>query len=277
LLVFAKDRVSLWRLTRDDATDGDDVARATCPAWPEHLLRLQVAIVFFFTALDKVFSPAWGVAGARVAALELKSHRWPLRLLQELNASLIARHAGVLSVFTIVFEFAIALAALSPATWGWCVALGIGFATYLEFAVEQNLFAWDVLATMLLFLPAGDRAYTARYDPRSRAGCAFRAVVARLDWMRRLRWVEAPDSGEGVTVIDPAGRRRAGLVAWSTLVTLLPGPLLFGLTIIRFISLRVMDDAGWSSGPTVLAMAGLSVACAPAWIAVLRSRARIGR
>jgi len=72
----------LWRLIRAKRDSGD-----TCPAWPEHLVRIQLSIVFFYAALDKVFKPALERVGhaaghawcerSRVRAGLLQRSTWP--------------------------------------------------------------------------------------------------------------------------------------------------------------------------------------------------------
>jgi HTTM domain len=266
LLTFSQDRLTLWRLIERGAKDDDP---AVCPAWPEHLIRLQVAIVFFFAAVDKVFSPAWGLDGERIRALAQKPHRLPLHWLQELNAWACVRFPAVAGVMTIVVEFVLALAIVSPATWGAAVLLGVGFSMYLEFAVEQATFAWDVLTTMLLFLPAADRAQVVRYSPSSGLHRAALAVFARLDWLRRMRW-EARDGGRLEVARKGGTRPERGVSAWSALLLAVPGPLLVGLTVVRFVSLA----RGWSNDLMLLAFGAVALACGPALLAGWQSGAR---
>jgi hypothetical protein len=67
LLACSNDRVSLWRLVQPD--DG----QAATLAWPERLVIIQLSIVFFFTALDKVVNPAWGASGGLLAEIGVMS------------------------------------------------------------------------------------------------------------------------------------------------------------------------------------------------------------
>ena len=64
LVACSADGLTLRRLAGGRDTD------ATCPVWPERLLRLQLAIVYFHTSIDKMFSPEWGLGGLRLTHLE---------------------------------------------------------------------------------------------------------------------------------------------------------------------------------------------------------------
>ena len=202
-------------------------------------------------------------------ALALKPHRLPLHWLQELNGRASVRFPAVAGVMTIVVEFALALAIVSPATWGAAVILGVGFSMYLEFAVEQATFAWDVLTTMLLFLPAADRAQVVRYSPNSGMHRAALAVFARLDWLRRMRW-EVRDGGRLEVARKGGTRPERGVSAWSALLLAVPGPLLVGLTVVRFVSLA----RGWSNDLMLLAFGAVALACGPALFERWQSGAR---
>ena len=69
LLLLALVACSADGLTLRRLAGGRD-ADATCAAWPERLLRLQLAIVYFHTSIDKMFSPEWGLRGLRLTHLE---------------------------------------------------------------------------------------------------------------------------------------------------------------------------------------------------------------
>jgi len=94
LLGCSQDGLSLAHLVREGA------AAARCPAWPERLARLQVGIVFFYAALDKVFSPFWGLSGRRLGALRMADHGFGLALVQRLNQAVTRTAPAALSVAT---------------------------------------------------------------------------------------------------------------------------------------------------------------------------------
>jgi HTTM domain len=242
LVGCATDRLSLRRLLFDDS------AEARCPAWPEHLVRIQLAIVFFYAALDKILSPHWGLSGAVLAAQRLAAHAPGLAWLQRLNTALIAGIPGVLSLATIATELFLAVAFLVRTLWPFGIAAAIGFMAYLEFIVRPGVFAWDVLAALLVFTPAGDRAWQVTYAPHCPACRWNRALLSPLDWLRRLRWVDvmpsvarpSPHEFAGVNargalhLVSPRNRAFCGLGALRALPAVLPGPLLIVLVVARF-------------------------------------------
>ena len=205
LLACSDDRVNLWRLIQPDE------GQAVTLAWPERLVVLQLCIVFFFTALDKIGNPTWGTSGGSDRAARRAGSRPPLRLDARFESDDSAgRFPGVLSVATIILEFIVAVTFLFQPLWRVAIPLVIAFMMWLEFLLEPDLFAWDVTAIMLLLLPAGDRAYTVRCDGESAGGLWMRRIVSRLDWLRRLRWESAElASQEALVLISPTGKHHA--------------------------------------------------------------------
>lgn len=152
LLTLSPDRLPLWRLVRQE--DG----RARCEAWVERLIRSQVAIVFFYAALDKIFSPFWGLTGRILRELPLVPHGNLFAWMELLCRSLLQTFPGVISVGVIGLEFFLAFGMLFRPFWGVTIAVGFGFAVALEFLVRPDLFAWDLLAVLILSVPSGDRS-----------------------------------------------------------------------------------------------------------------------
>ena len=242
LIAFSSDRVSFRRLLNDDNT-------ARCPAWPEYLIRLQLSIVFFYAALDKVFSPFWGLTGGILAHRSLDHHAPPLRWLQDFNRIVIDWFPGVTSVGTIIVEFFFAVALLFRPLWHIAVPLGLVFGAYLEFMLTPGAFIWDLTAALILFLPVNDQSYIVLHRESCNACQWTRRIVSRLDWLRRLKWVsfhEAErselyqnnakplDAGRGLLLIRPSGRVCRGIEAFRSLFVLLPAPLFVIFVIIRF-------------------------------------------
>jgi hypothetical protein len=234
LLACSPDRVSIRGLCREDA------AQARTVAWPERLIRLQVAIVYFYAAVDKVFNPFWGVSGTVLAELDMASHGPPLRWLQRINALVLHRVPGLMSVATIAAEFLLSATFLFQRLRPLAVPVGFLFAVYLEFLLRPDMFAWDMVSTLVLLLPAADRGWTLRYDERCAACRAKRRWIARLDWLRRLRWEVATasqpaDRGPSApALISPSGQAFHGFEEFRRLVLLLPAPLFVLFAVIRF-------------------------------------------
>ena len=267
LVGCATDRVSLRRLI----VGGDDDART--PAWPERLIRAQLAIVFFYAALDKVLSPDWGLTGAVLTAPGFVPHAPGLAALQQLNQAVLGAIPAALSVATIATEGALAVAFVLPSLSAIAIALSVGFMTYLEFMVRPGVFTWDVLIALLVLSPAADRGWSVLHSP-ARAG--FMAFLPRLDWLRRLRWVTSiatPPSAAGevepagapgtLHLVSPRHRVFCGLGALCALPAVLPGPLLVALVLARFGGgfLAARGFGRWDDLPFLLLGAYLAFVC----------------
>ena len=238
LVGCASDRLSLRRLIFEQRDD------ARAPAWPERLIRAQLALVFFYAALDKVLSPDWGLAGAVLTAPGFAPHGPGLAALQRLNETVLGAIPTALSVATIVTELALAVAFAAPGLSTLAIALSVGFMTYLEFMVRPGVFTWDVLIALLLLSPAADRGWSVVHGP---AGARFVGVPSHLDWLRRQQLVtsmppapEVPSdsSRAGVPLtlhlVSPRHRVFCGLGVLRVLPAIVPGPLLVGLVLARF-------------------------------------------
>jgi len=229
----------------------DDDATARVPAWQEKLVRAQLAIVFFFTALDKALSPGWGLSGARIATLEandqLKHPRGaPLSWIALLHVTATQRMPALLSIGTIAMEGFLALAFVVRRLWPIAAVVGFAFAAYLQFAVKQSYFAWSLAAALVVLLPAGDRGWTVLYDGDCALCLSSRRIVGSLDWLRRLRWetiatadlhrlgVEAAAARREMHIVSPRGIVRRGFDAVRLLPLLLPGPLLVALVVLNY-------------------------------------------
>jgi hypothetical protein len=268
LVGCSSDRVSLRRLITDDG------GGATCPAWPERMIRIQLAIVLFYTAVDKILSPHWGLSGAVLAAQRLAPHGPGLAWLQNVNEAALPAVAGVLSVATIALELFLAVSFLARPLWPMAIAVAFLFVVYLEFILRPGVFAWDVMAALLVFTPAGDRAWLVVSDPTCPSCRWNRKVLPALDWLRRLRWV--PSVGDsrlelasdgarrGLHLISPSGREYRGFDALRLLPIILPGPILVALVPAyfagRFLAAR---GFGWWDDLLFFALAGLLVLWLP--------------
>ena len=254
LLAVADDRLSLVRLMREDD------AAARVPAWQEELVRIQLAIVFFFTGLDKILSPYWGMSGSRIAMLEadgqLKTHNPPLSWIAGAHAAAARRVPGLLSVGTIAVELFLALTALVRRLRPAGVLVGFGFAAYLQFAIQQNYFAWSLAAALVVILPAGDRGWTVLYDGDCAICRSSRRILGALDWLRRLRWqaIATADLGRfGITaeaalremhMVSPRGTVHRGFDAVRVLPFLLAGALVVALTVLNTVGHGVLGVFG---------------------------------
>jgi uncharacterized membrane protein YphA (DoxX/SURF4 family) len=240
LIGCSSDRVPFLRLLRGDDSGG------RCPVWPEHLVRIQLSIVFLYAAVDKMFSPYWGLSGTLLASLGVADHGLGLAGLQRVSQTFIHAFAAPLSMMTIVIEIFLAVAFLFRPLWPAGVVVGFVFVVYLEFLVRPGVFTWDTLAALVMFVPANDRSWTIVYDPECASSRWKQTMLARLDWLRRLKWLSTPpcsrggdtnareDVRIGLRLLSPRGRVYHGFEAFRGLLVLLPGPVLVIMALARF-------------------------------------------
>ena len=228
LVACAADGLTLRRLAGGRDMD------ATCPAWPERLLRLQLAIVYFHTSIDKVFSPEWGLRGLRLTHLESTRVLPGVADLERGLAAVIARVPGPMSVAITAGEMGMAIGLALRRLWPFAMAGNIAFALALEFLLVPAMFPWDLLALMILFLPAADGAYRVRLNGRCETCRAQRRVLAALDWTRRLDLNETAADGGVFGIETPRGWRFTGWRAVGLVPWVLPAPFLSLLVLLRF-------------------------------------------
>ena len=228
LVACSADGLTLRRLAGGRDTD------ATCPVWPERLLRLQLAIVYFHTSIDKMFSPEWGLGGLRLTHLESTRVLPGIADLERGIAAAIARAPGLASLAVITGEMFTAIGLTLQRLWPYAIAANIAFALALEFLLVPAMFPWDLLALMILFLPAADGAYRVRLSADRGTCQAQRRVLGTLDWTRRLD-LRGPHADHGPFSIEtPRGRRYSGWRAVGLLPWVLPAPFLSLLIVLRF-------------------------------------------
>ena len=228
LVACSADGLTLRRLAGGRDTD------ATCPAWPERLLRLQLAIVYFHTSIDKMFSPEWGLGGLRLTHLESTRVLPGVADLERGIAAAIARVPGFASLAVIAGEMFTAVGLALRPLWPYAIAANVAFALALEFLLVPAMFPWDLLALMILFLPAADGAYRVRLSAGCGTCAAQRRLLAALDWTRRLDLRETPADRGPFTIETAGGRRYSGWRAVGLLPWALPAPFLSVLIVLRF-------------------------------------------
>ena len=254
--VFARDGMSLRGVLRPDD------ASATVVAWPERLVMAQTALMFLHTGMDKVFSPAWGWSGLRFASLDPIERGFALGWATRLNAWLYATVPGLLSPFVIALELGMASLFVLERARSLAAVACLAFAAYLELALAPSLFAWDLAAVALLYLPVADRAWGVPFRPGCPTCERRRRWVARLDWLRRTRWIELDEDshGEAGTLVDPRGRVLRGFVAVRAAIPLFATCWFLAIAGARFgskwlaaLGLPVTQDlAFWIAGPALL-------------------------
>ena len=253
LVACSADGLTLRRLAGGRDTD------ATCPAWPTRLLRLQLAILYFHTSIDKMFSPEWGLDGQRLTYLASTRVLPGIADLERGVAAVIARMPGIASLAIITGEMCMAIGLALRPLWPYAIAANIAFALSLEFLLVPAMFPWDLLALMILFLPAADGAYRVRLDAGCATCAAQRRLLAALDWTRRLDLREASGDRGRFGIETPRGRRFDGWRAVGLLPWALPAPILSLLIALRFGSEFVgRGTVGFSLDDIVFILLGLT-------------------
>jgi len=225
ILSFAKDGVSIRKLYRGDE------AEITCEVWPELLISYQVAIVFFYAAIEKVFSPFWGSSGTFFIL-----HRdHPLDWIQTLAPNLLATFVGPISVLTIIVEFFVSIAFLFRFRQPFVLFLMFLFFVATELLTRAGVFAWDLIASLILFFPAADRAYLVSYNPECRWCSLIQHWISKLDWLRRIRWIPTTQvlKNKCTPVVSSNGETLRDYKAIKKIVQLLPGPIFIIFLLLR--------------------------------------------
>jgi len=237
LIGCSSDRLSLWRLLNAQQHDSDE----TCPAWPERLIQVQLSIVFFYAALDKVFNPHWGVSGAVLATLAVRDHAPGLASLQALNQAVIRAFPGAVSALTTALEFFLAVAFFFRSLWRVSIVVALAFMIYLEFLLRPGVFAWDTVAALIVFVPSADRSWRLMDNPQPAARRWSAALLLRLDWLKRLGSVPidaqhcvGDTTWLRLNLVSPRGREYRGLAAVRMLPIVLPGPFFVVMAMARF-------------------------------------------
>lgn len=253
LMACSTDGLPLRRLAGGRDTD------ATCVAWPERLLRLQLAILYFHTSIDKMFSPEWGLGGQRLTHLASTRVLPGIADLERGIAAAIGRVPGIASLAVIGGEMGIAVGLTLRRLWPYAIAANVAFALSLELLLVPAMFPWDLLALMILFVPAADGGYRVRLSARCGTCDAHGRFLRALDWTRRLHLDRTVPAQGGFGIDTPGGRRFRGWRAVALLPWALPAPFLSLLILLRFGSEFVGRwTAGVSFDDVVFVVLGLA-------------------
>ena len=133
-VALSTEGLALRRLAGGRDTD------ATCPAWPERLLRLQLAIVYFHTSIDKMFSPDWGLGGLRLTHVESTRVLPGVADLERWTAAAIAAVPELMSLAVIVGEMFLAIGLSLRPLWPLAMGANIDFALLLQFLLVPAMF-----------------------------------------------------------------------------------------------------------------------------------------
>lgn len=148
------------------------LTKATTPVWPIRLIQFQIAVLYFFTGLEKLHGSTWHDGSALAIVLAHPSvSRFDIARLATLAP--VAFALRTMTRLTLVWELLFPLLVCSRI--GRWVALGIGAAIHLGIIVFLRIhwFGQIMLMSYLAFLPAEE------FGPRG----------LRL-WLRGRAWLE---------------------------------------------------------------------------------------
>lgn len=119
-----------------------------CAAWPLYVMRFQVALIYFSSALSKLAYPVWRDGSAVYWALNLNDfHRFPW-VIPESAAPVLALITWTTLAFELLFPFLVISRRTRPAVL-WA---GVGLHLGLWAMLELGPFSWVMLASYLAFL-----------------------------------------------------------------------------------------------------------------------------
>ena len=170
--------------------------------WPETLLKLQISLVYLFTAIEKV-NP--GVFSGDSYQKFMPEVLWGYTFLHKPIPAAI-----------IVFEIVLAFALWSRRTRGWAFFLGLAFHTAILFKVGflAGLMAYSTMFVGSYFLFVDE-------------GAGSRHLVGPpglLKWLRRLDWLRIHhyEPASGSLSLDGASHRLTGWPALRATLNVLP-------------------------------------------------------
>lgn len=138
----------VWSLDARRRSSANPSAPPRLPIWPLRLVRAQVAIVYFSSALWKLLYPAWRDGTAVYWALNINVfHRFPWPLPVQFEPLL-----AILTWGTLLFEFFFPLLVWFRATRGPTLLVGIGLHLGLWMTLEIGPFSWVMMASYVAFL-----------------------------------------------------------------------------------------------------------------------------
>ncbi len=209
ILTVSPNRLSLFDLVRGKKRG------AQAEAWPEHLVRFQLFVIFFYSGLDKIFSPFWGLSGS-FFVYEFGHPMWTR------FSPLVP---GIISVLIILFEFFLAAAFLLKPLWKFAFWAGFFFVVGTELLISPTMFIWDILAALVLFIPSANDAIP--YDPESRFDEFWKKILSGFDWLGRFEWKPVHKS------------ETKNNLALPQLIFLIPAPLYLVLSLTHMKLLRI--------------------------------------
>jgi predicted DCC family thiol-disulfide oxidoreductase YuxK/uncharacterized membrane protein YphA (DoxX/SURF4 family) len=228
--------------------------KSTSPAWPLRLGQIQLVVVYLFSGLEKLVNWPYGdwIDGEAVA----RSLRDPTLTRVDWFVNWPWQVFAPLTWATGLWELLFPLLVLFRLTRRWALAFGVMLHLSVFVLLEVTHFSFTTLAFYLLFVPpalladlrgrdtvTGERrVFRVFYDTMCPVCRRARNTLARLDWFKRLQFIDLHDREacepllKGVSyadqlrqmyVLTPGGEVHGGFDAVRALAPALPPAWLF--------------------------------------------------
>lgn len=149
---------SIFEVPRVASMPPDAVWRGRRPRgapWPVRLVQIQLAVVYFSTAFEKLRGDTWADGTATLRAFGLRNmHRFWAPDFVYSNVWL----ANVMTWGSIVLEVTIPFALFSKRWRRPAIVVGIAFHLSIEYLLRVGIFSWVMIVAYLTFLSADDIA-----------------------------------------------------------------------------------------------------------------------
>ncbi len=173
LFIFADDGMDIRELFRTNEQD------RVIASWKELLFLWQIGFVFFYATVEKIFSPFWGAKGSYFIYQTTHPTDW----IRGLNPGLIQAAAPALSLAVSGAELFVALVYFFGIRKRWAVAVALALFAGLEVLERPYVFAWDLIASTVLFAPTCRRIVQL---PEAKKW------LASFDWLRVATFLPGP-------------------------------------------------------------------------------------
>jgi predicted DCC family thiol-disulfide oxidoreductase YuxK len=190
---------------------------ALVPLWPQTLIKFQVSVIYFYTALSK----------CNLLFLEGRVFKQSLPWLAPLDHPALWTACAIA---TIILEFAFVVCLWLPATRSWMIALGtvfhLGILFSFGFISSYIGFTIEFISVYLLYLQPKPRSLRVVWDEH----CSFCRRWVRafrfFDWFGILKLEGTSDAGVEILAFDDT-RKHGGFRAIREILSVLPFTLYF--------------------------------------------------
>jgi predicted DCC family thiol-disulfide oxidoreductase YuxK len=190
---------------------------ASVPLWPQTLIKFQVSVIYFYTALSKCNS----------LFLEGRVFRHSLTWLAPLDHPALWTACAIT---TIVLEFAFVICLWLPATRAWMIALGTAFHLGILFSfgfISSYIgFTIEFISIYLLYLQPKPGSLRVVWDEQCSFCRTWVNTFRFLDWFGVLKLEGSSDAGDEIMAYS-GNQKLGGFRAIREILSVLPVTLYF--------------------------------------------------